>query len=152
MSGSTSGVEPFNIVVDRWVDRAKGNLQAVFAGTVHDIVARLKELTPVRTGYLRANWIVTTSDDVSPIESQNDGALSFALADLKIGVRAVITNPVVYARRVNYGFVGVDKLNRHYHQEGRHMVEQVITEIPKIVQGVIQRVQQGGSGGNGGAP
>ena len=149
MSGSTTPIQPFNVIVDQWVDKAKSNLQAVFAGTVLDIVARLQELTPVRTGYLRANWTVVATDDATPITSQTAGAdLSFAITDLKIGVRAVITNPVKYAARINFGYVGPDKLGRHYHQEGRHMVEQTISEIPQIVKAVIARVNTG-TGGDG---
>lgn len=53
----------------------------------------------------------------------------------------VISNPVVYARRVEFGFQGTDDKGRTYHQQGRHMLAQTIAELPAIAQSAVAEAQ-----------
>lgn len=105
----------FETDISRWVERARNQTLAAEA-IVHAAAERLKELTPVVTGTLRAGWQV---EQIGP----NQWA---------------ITNNVEYARRINDGFIGTDSLGRQYDQDGQHMVEQVIAEMPTIAQRVIR--------------
>lgn len=120
--------------VTRWVNKAKDKGNLLFAKIAMAVDTRIKELTPVKTGFLRANWIVTTH-----LSDQSD--LAAALVDTKIGETIYIVNHVVYARRVEYGFVGTDSLGRHYNQQGHHMVQQTMAELPQIIKKAVQEVR-----------
>jgi hypothetical protein len=139
MSGAAS-TDPFSTQIDAFISKAGVRMNAVFDATVQDIVARLKEVTPVRTGYLRSNWIAVSDGSQLPV--RDDDSVGFSVTDVHMARTVIILNPVVYARRINYGFVGKDKLGRTYHQAGRHMVEQVISEIPQIAANACQRITE----------
>ena len=51
----------------------------------------------------------------------------------------------IYARRLNYGFVGQDSLGRNYNQAGAHFVEGAIAEWPSIVASAISKIKAGAS-------
>jgi hypothetical protein len=63
-----------------------------------------------------------------------------AIQDLHVGEVLIVLNPVVYARRIEYGFTGVDSLGRYYNQGGHHMVGQTMAEMPAIADAAIARV------------
>lgn len=104
--------------IDDWVNKAGGRLRELCLGTAFAVEARVKELTPVVTGNLRASWHVTVDPD-----------------------KITIATGVAYGRRVEYGFVGEDSLGRYYHQEGRHMVQQTVAELPDIVEAQLVKVK-----------
>lgn len=82
-----------------------------------DLLAFLKENTPVVTGNLRASW------------------------HLKIeGESLTISTGVVYARRVEYGFVGEDSLGRTFNQAGRGMVQATVKAAPRIIRATLERL------------
>lgn len=64
---------------------------------------------------------------------------------IELGDIVMIVNPVVYARRIEYGFYGTDKLGRHYNQAGHFMLTQTMEEAPQIAQAATQRVMTGGT-------
>jgi hypothetical protein len=104
-----------------------------------DAVNRVKELTPVDTGFLRSNWTVMLPGDVEPIAGRVPDPVA-ALQRARVGQRITIINPTVYARRIEYGFVGEDSLGRHYHQQGHHMVAQTLAELPSIAERATARL------------
>jgi hypothetical protein len=61
-------------------------------------------------------------------------AAALTVTDLKLGDVFYYTNNAVYARRINYGFVGADSLGRHYNQVGRHMIETAVGYWPVTVE------------------
>jgi hypothetical protein len=134
----------FSLSVERWVEKAKGQGDAAFQATALDAVNMVKSLTPVKTGFLRANWTVIRNNDPMPLPArvQNPEAV---IAKLKVGDRLIIVNPVVYAARINYGFVGTDSLSRHFDQKGVGMMEQTIAALPEIARRATQRVTSGGA-------
>lgn len=123
----------FGADVSKWVRKAKAVGELAFANIAQAAAYRIKELTPVKTGFLRANWIVTT--DISHLNGQQP--LEADIVSARLGETIYIVNPVVYARRVEYGFVGTDSLGRHYNQMGHHMVQQTMKELPEIAKQVI---------------
>lgn len=133
----------FSASVERWVRQAKGRSEAAFRAMGMEAGGRVKELTPVVTGFLRANWLDTIDVDVEmkPGWGKNLGE---AIAQAKIGDTIYILNPVVYARRIEYGFVGEDSLGRRYNQPGRGMVQQVLAELPEIAESAVVSVSSGG--------
>lgn len=134
----------FSEDVSRWVQRAGERADAALRAIATDTVARVQELTPVDTGFLRSNWTAIKQGDEEPVAGRAPPP-GVALADAHVGDVIVILNPTVYARRIEYGFVGEDKLGRHYNQTGRHMVGQTITEMPMIAERAVQRVLGGGT-------
>ena len=108
--------DDFEVDVSKWAEKAKKDQAEFVRALGENLVTELKTLTPVVTGNLRAGWHVGEAD-----ENHMD-----------------IDNGVVYARRVNDGFVGKDSLGRQYHQRGRHMVEQAIVETPEIARKTLE--------------
>lgn len=108
----------FDVDITTWVNKAKEKTGAAPMAIAHAAVDRLKELTPVETGTLRAGW---------QVEQISEGEIA-------------IENNVVYARRINDGFVGRDSLGRYYDQAGQHMVEQVLAELPQIAAKVVDEL------------
>lgn len=127
----------FSVSVSQWVERAKGNMDAAFRGIAERAVARVKELTPVKTGYLRSNWSAVLRPDAIP----QPGASIDLISAAKAGDVIYIVNPVSYARRIEYGFKGTDSLGRRYNQEGRGMVQQTVTELPQIARSVVAELR-----------
>lgn len=58
----------FSVSVSQWVTKAKAKGDVALRMIAADAVARVKELTPVRSGYLRANWQASFDDEVLPID------------------------------------------------------------------------------------
>lgn len=143
MSGSAGA--QFSVDVSKWVDKAVANATAAFQATAQDAVARVKELTPVVTGYLRSNWTAIDGGDSIPVAGAVPDPME-AIAKLHLGDQIVIVNPVVYAMRVEFGFVGEDSLGRRYHQVGRGMMQQTVAEMPQIATAATARVNAGSAG------
>ncbi len=129
----------FSTEVSRWIDQvAKARARAFFHALAWAAVNRVSELTPVDTGFLRSNWTAIRPEDTEP----KSGAVPFpqlAIERLQIGERIRIINPTEYARRIEYGFVGEDSQGRHFNQQGRHMAQQTVTELPAIAAELVQR-------------
>lgn len=126
--------------VTRWCERAKANSELAFINIAGAALARVRELTPVKTGYLRANWQVAVGTNYiakDQLQSQQINALNMELGEIKLGQVIFILNPVVYARRIEYGFVGYDSLHRFYNQKGVGMVAQTMRELPSIARQVL---------------
>jgi hypothetical protein len=132
----------FSLDVQRWVAKAKGLADAAFKATALDAVNTVKSKTPVQTGYLRANWTVAKGNDPFPLPARTQFPEK-VIADLRVGDRLVVCNPVVYAARIEYGFVGVDSLGRHYDQKGVGMMAQTLAELPEIARKATARVMAG---------
>lgn len=136
--------DPFEVAVGKWVNRAKGLATRALQATALDALARVKELTPVDTGTLRANWTLILPGEPMPVVNQIPDP-SEVVARLRMGDSIVLANPVVYARRIEYGFVGEDKSGRNYDQAGVGMMTQTIHELPEIARLATARVIAGGS-------
>ena len=137
--------DPINVSVARWVEKAKRLAPAALQATATDALARVRELTPVRTGQLRAAWQVVIGGEQLKIDGRegSDDALMARISDLTLGQTIILLNPTVYARRVEYGFTGTDSLGRHFNQAGHFMMTQTIAELPKIAERATQRVLMG---------
>lgn len=90
-------------------------MDAYVRGVALGALAYLQSVTPVDTGRLRASW-----------------QLEPAPEDIRAGDVVRISTNVVYARRVDLGYVGTDSLGRYYDQKGAHMVEKTIAQLPII--------------------
>lgn len=60
--------EDFSVQVAKWCDLAGARANQAFLAVGYAALSRVKELTPVRTGYLRANWQLVRGDQAVPVE------------------------------------------------------------------------------------
>jgi hypothetical protein len=133
----------FTFEVTRWVDRAREHANEVLRTIAMDAVNRVKELTPVDTGFLRSNWTAIRKGEEEPVAGRVPDPARFMLT-ARVGDVIVIVNPTVYARVVEYGFVGVDSLGRHHNRQGVHMMAQTMAELPAIADRALSRLGRGG--------
>lgn len=129
--------DPFVVSVAAFVERAREKADLALRATAYAALARVMQLTPVNTGYLRASWQVSLLGSTEAITSRSNMTV---LATLRMGDRVVISNPVRYAMRIEYGFVGTDKLGRRYNQQGVGMMHQTISELAMISQQATAKV------------
>jgi hypothetical protein len=129
----------FSFDVSRWCDAQRSRADLIFRTIATDAVNRVKELTPVDTGFLRSNWTALRRGDPEPVAGRAPPPEQ-AIQDLHVGEVVIILNPTVYARRIEYGFVGDDALGRHYSQQGHHMVAQTMAELPAIAAAAVHRL------------
>lgn len=139
--------DPLIAALDQWIARAREKQDLVLQAIAQDALARVKELTPVRTGYLRANWTVVRGSMATQITTTNDESLRDAESlkvtlTLQAGDQFSLINPVAYARRVEYGFVGTDSLGRHFDQKGAGMMTRTIAELPQIADRAVERINR----------
>ena len=129
----------FSVAVEQWVKKAKERAEQAYRAIAEDALARAKELTPVDTGYLRANFVTVLEGEAIPKDEPTPETMA-GINRAKVGDTILIVNPVPYARRIEYGFVGEDSLGRKYDQKGRHMVAQTVAEMPRIAEEAVKRV------------
>ncbi len=130
------------IEVDAFIEKTKVRREKILQAIALAAEARVKELTPVVTGFLRANWIVTLDVDAVEVIRPGQEPAQDHIADLTFGKSFYIVNPVVYAMRVEYGFNGEDSRGRMYHQHARGMAQQTIKELPQIAERVVESMQE----------
>jgi len=131
----------FSVDVTRWVEKARHRADAALRATAEDAVNRVKELTPVDTGHLRANWSAIRPDESLPIEGR---ATTEAITQASLGDIIVVVNPVIYARAIEYGRDIERKDGETTHVTGAGMVTQTVAELPEIARRATRRVIQGG--------
>lgn len=73
-----------------------------------------------------------------PFAGSNVGAVT---ATLKVDQPIWLGYQAVYARRMNYGFVGADSLGRVYNQAGNYFVEGAILQWRSFVAESIREIQ-----------
>ena len=167
-------------------------MEQAFQGTIQGALERVKELTPVDTGWLRSNWQAVRESDALALSAAvrsgvtGEGQESWAeigfgfvggilgglagtalgagpvtgfagsiaggvAGDIaaraiyralvpRIGEVVVITNPVPYARAVEYGRQIQRKDGGITHIQGRGMLQQTISEMPQIAERAVRRV------------
>jgi Bacteriophage HK97-gp10, putative tail-component len=116
--------------INKFADGVRSRLQAFFTEFSQDLSAEISAATPVKTGFLRSSWHVTIN-----------GEPAASIETLKIGDTFGYVNTAVYARRVEYGFVGTDSLGRHYNQPPRAFVRDTVARADVIAAETIARIK-----------
>jgi hypothetical protein len=129
----------FSEDVSRWVNQADAHANALLRTITMDAVNTVKARTPVKTGFLRSNWTAIIKGQEIPVAGRVPDPAKVIMT-ARVGQVIVILNPTVYARRVEYGFVGEDSAGRHYNQQGAHMVAQTMAEMPVIAARALARL------------
>jgi len=124
-------------------ERYKRRQQAIFATSASEVmrIASVPKAQggrmPVDTGALRNSTRASTSG--MPSGSSSPPELVFAT--MKVGDTVTVGWTVAYARRMEFGFFGPDKLGRVYTQPGNHYLTTAVQQWPQIVDRVTREAQ-----------
>lgn len=131
-----------------WSRETKARTRAVFRRSVELMADELTTtkanggFLPHVTGTLMRSLRGSTSAMPPVSDDQNSAGIDVGAltAGLDADDSVYLGFTVVYARRVNYGFVDQDSLGREYNQRGQHFVEKAAANWPIIVQLAAEEV------------
>jgi len=130
--------------LDQWTKKTEKRIDAVLKDATQSVVAVAQVprekggRMPVITNKLRGSLQSSIAGGASG-EGEKSHILVAPL--MKGGDLATFTWTAEYARRVNNGFVGDDKLGRTYNQVGAHFVEGAVDQWPAIVRASIAKAK-----------
>ncbi|RAI34530.1 HK97 gp10 family phage protein [Rhodoplanes serenus] len=144
----------FAAQVDAWVRETEARMTAVFRQSAQEVIEEMQTPVgeggrmPVDTGFLRSSLQVSLNADPVPATRKNDDGASAAAPDVsmvvagaEIGDTITASYSAVYARRIEYGFVGQDSKGRTYNQSPRGFVRGAADQWQAIVTRVAQRLK-----------
>ena len=124
-------------------ERNKRRQQAIFATSAAEVlrIASVPKAQggrmPVDTSALRNSSRASTSG--MPSGSSAPPELMFAT--MRVGDTVTVGWTVAYARRMEFGFFGPDKLGRVYSQPGNHFLTTAVQQWPQIVDKATEQAQ-----------
>lgn len=110
---------------------------------------------PVDTGFLRASLVVTIGETLPPITTPpkeggahtwDSSAVEMKLEGAGLGDTITAAYTAAYARRIEYGFKGKDKLGREFNQAGTRFVALAAQQWPQIVAAVCREARDKAGG------
>lgn len=139
----------FSAAIGQWASESKERATAVYRRSFEllgEEMARSKNeeggRLPYKTGNLSRSILASTQGmpktATGPFSGSNVGVVA---ATLQLDQPAWIGYQAIYARRMNYGYVGADKLGRVFNQAGSYFVEGAIEAWPKIVAQAAKEIQ-----------
>lgn len=143
-----TGIDPA-----KWAEEQQKNLLAVFQRALV-LLAREMIRTkgdggtlPKVTGNLARSLLAQIGQRVNISTAQDFAGTDVGIiaATAVLGDEVFLGYQAIYARRMNYGFVGEDKAGRTYNQSGNHFIERAINMWPQIVDQAVQDVKAGNS-------
>jgi hypothetical protein len=130
--------------LDAWTKKTQQRIDAVLKDATQTVVA-VAQVTkakggrmPVDTGNLRGSLQSSIAGGAS---GEGEASHVLVAASMKGGDLATFTWTAEYARRINNGFTGPDKLGRTYSQVGAHFVEGAVDQWPAIVRASIAKAK-----------
>lgn len=123
-----------------WGKQTEARMEAIYRRSVKllaDEMATTKPQggrVPFESGNLARSLVASTQGmpktATGPFSGSNVGVVA---ATLQLDQPAWIGYQAIYARRMNYGYVGADKLGRVFNQQGNYFLEYAIEKWPQIV-------------------
>lgn len=144
----------FSEKVDQWVKETEQRMTAVWRQSIDDLADHMNTTRdnggrlPKLTGNLMRSLLASTSAMPStggPDAKYSGQDVGLVTAGLRLDQTVWLGYQAIYARRLNYGFVGEDSLGRNYNQAGAHFVEGAIAEWPSIVARAVAKIKAGAS-------
>ena len=144
----------FSEKVDQWVKETEQRMTAVWRQSIDDLADHMNTTRdnggrlPKLTGNLMRSLLASTSAMPStggPDAKYSGQDVGLVTAGLRLDQTVWLGYQAIYARRLNYGFVGQDSLGRNYNQAGAHFVEGAIAEWPSIVASAVAKIKAGAS-------
>lgn len=135
--------------VNKWTLETKERSLDAFQDGCKDFYDALAAATPVDTGNLRGSLVASVNGSTESqgptnlfYQEGNGAAESYANIDgAKLGDKIIYRYRATYWRRLNYGFVGFDRLGRLYNQAGRFWIEQVGARYRSIMRAAATRLK-----------
>lgn len=131
----------FGLDVRAWCERVKDQKDLVVRKIALELFSRVILKSPVKTGRFRANWQVTISSKAQSSlileDKTGQATISRAQADLagvNAGDRIFLTNNLVYARRLEYGWSK---------QAPAGMVGITVAEFQQVIDKSVAEVKSG---------
>ena len=140
----------FAKAVGAWARKSERRIEATYRRAIELLADEMRRSVreggniPFLTGNLSRSLLASTSSMPSvggpkqEYVGQDVGAVTATLTPKQtvwIGYQAI------YARRLNYGFVGSDSKGRVYNQQGLYFVEKAIAEWPAIVRRAASEIK-----------
>ena len=144
----------FADAVDAWTKETEQRMTAVWRQSIDDLADHMNTTRdnggrlPKLTGNLMRSLLASTSAMPStggPDAKYSGQDVGLVTAGLRLDQTVWLGYQAIYARRLNYGFVGEDSLGRNYNQAGAHFVEGAIAEWPSIVARAVAKIKAGAS-------
>ena len=144
----------FSSIVDQWTKETEQRMTAVWRQSIDDLADTMNKTRanggrlPHRTGNLMRSLLASTSampPTGGPNAKYSGQDVGLTTAGLRLDQTVWLGYQAIYARRMNYGFVGEDSLGRNYNQAGAHFVEAAIAEWPNIVRMAVSKIKAGAS-------
>ena len=130
--------------LDQWTLKTQQRIDAVLKDATQSVIS-VAQVTkakggrmPVITNNLRDSLQSSIAGGAS---GEGEASHILVAPQMKGGDLATFTWTAEYARRVNNGFVGEDKLGRTYSQVGAHFVEGAVDQWPAIVRASIAKAK-----------
>ena len=135
----------FKVDLDAWRALTDRQLRALARQSIQALAEQIVETTPWDTGFLRGEWQPSLNVLPPPRPERDDAARSeetpgavmarvgIVISGLEPGDTFFMTNNAAYARRLEFGFVGPDKLGRVYNQPGQFWVTRAVARWDVIV-------------------
>lgn len=118
----------------------KGGIEMVVRQSAQDVLEQANRpvaqggAMPVDTGFLRNSLAVgINAEPVGAAGAEAAGGIETGLAGYSLGDVIMARWTAAYAKRMEYGFHGVDSLGRSYQQQGFGFVRQAAQKWPAIV-------------------
>ena len=144
----------FADAVDAWTKETEQRMTAVWRQSIDDLADTMNRTRsnggrlPHLTGNLMRSLLASTSAMPStggPNAKYTGQDVGLVTAGLQLDQTVWLGYQAIYARRMNYGFVGQDSLGRTYNQAGAHFVEGAIADWPNIVRMAVSKIKAGAS-------
>lgn len=138
--------------VSAWASETEERLLAVFQRAV---VLLAQELTKTESAggtlpHVTGNLMRSLLAQIGSMPAQGGAEERYAGSDVGavvaqalLGSEIYLGFQAIYAKRMNFGFVGEDSLGRTYNQAGRHFVERAVALWPQCVKQAVQDVKNG---------
>jgi hypothetical protein len=126
-----------------FAQRFPEKMDAIARQTCQQVSENVITSTPVDTGFLRSSWQPSigkpqAGNGGEGMQGQAAAKISFTVAQMKAGEVYYLTNNAIYAKRIEFGFVGKDALGRNFNQQGRFMVTDNVKRWPMVVESVVK--------------
>jgi len=140
----------FSAQIDAWVNKVEGAAEAIFKESMQELVATAQSRVPVDTGFMKNSLLASTAmmPPIDPGSKPEPGAtypytgteISAAISGTELGDTVYLGYTAAYARRLEFGFDGVDSLGRVYRQQPLAFVRLAAQDWANIVRRQEQRL------------
>lgn len=138
----------FSAAIGAWAAKSEKRIEKVYQRSVEllgEEMAKTKPQggrVPFLTGNLARSLLASTESMPKTSEKPTAGSnIGLIAATLKPQTAIYLGYQAVYARRMNYGFVGADVIGRVYSQQGNYFLEGAIAKWPEIVNQAVNEVR-----------